>query len=213
MKNKDLLNYLDAILKDARCELNYNKDYELLIATVLSAQTTDKKVNEVTKVLFDKYDIFSLCKASISDLESIFKPLGTQKKKAIYIKNIAISLVNDFNGKVPNDRKYLESLNGVGRKTCNVVLSNIFNERVIAVDTHVKRVAIRLGYAKKGDSEYTIEMNLNNEFEKNRLARLHHQLVLYGRYYCTSKNPKCDSCPLKKYCLYNKGKLDEKNSN
>ena len=213
MKNKDLLNYLDTILYDARCELNYNKDYELLIATVLSAQTTDKKVNEVTKVLFDKYDIFSLSKASISDLESILKPLGTQNKKAIYIKNIASCLVKDFNGIVPNDREYLENLNGVGRKTCNVVLSNLFNESVIAVDTHVKRVAIRLGYANKGDSEYTIEMNLTREFEKNRLAKLHHQLVLFGRYYCLAKNPKCDSCPLKKYCLYYKGKLDEKNSN
>lgn len=213
MKNKDVLNYLNEILSDAKCELNYNRDYELLIATVLSAQTTDKKVNVVTKVLFDKYDIYSLVNADIKDIECIIKILGTQSKKAKYIKDIASSLVKDFNGVVPNDREYLEKLSGVGRKTCNVVLSNLFNEEVIAVDTHVKRVSIRLGYANVGDSEYTIEKKLTNEFDKKDLCKLHHQLVLFGRYYCKAKNPMCDSCKLKKYCLYYKGKLDEKDNN
>ena len=126
MDNK-VLTYLDELYPDARCELNYNKDYELLIATVLSAQCTDKRVNEVTKVLFDKYDINSLAKADKKDIEKIIWSCGSYNKKSSYIIEIANSLVNNYNGVVPNDREYLESLPGVGRKTTNVVLSNLYD--------------------------------------------------------------------------------------
>ena len=192
--------YLDEILPNAKCELNYTKDYELLIATMLSAQTTDKRVNEVTKVLFTKYDtIDKLSNASISDLEDIIRPLGTQKKKSINVKSIAQILYNKYNGVVLNDRTILESLPGVGRKTANVVLSNLYNENVIAVDTHVSRVSKRLGLASINDTPLDIEKKLIKIFNKN-LSKLHHQLVLFGRYYCKAKNPECSNCKLKDIC-------------
>ena len=192
--------YLDEILPNAKCELNYTKDYELLIAIMLSAQTTDKRVNEVTKILFTKYDtIDKLSNASISDLEDIIRPLGTQKKKSINVKSIAQILYNNYDGVVLNDRAILESLPGVGRKTANVVLSNIYNENVIAVDTHVSRVSKRLGLAGVNDTPLEIEKKLIKIFDKN-LSKLHHQLVLFGRYYCKAKNPECSNCRLKDIC-------------
>ena len=191
---------LDILFPDARCELEYTKDYELLIATVLSAQCTDKRVNEVTKVLFNKYDIYSLKDAPLKDIERIIRPCGSYTKKAIYIKNIAIKLVNDYNGKVPNNREYLESLPGVGRKTSNVVLSNIFNVPTIAVDTHVTRVSKRLGLAKDDDNVTIIENKLMKKFPKERWSRLHHQLVLFGRYKCKALKPDCKNCPFISFC-------------
>jgi endonuclease-3 len=202
--SKKIIDYLENLYPDARCELEYNKDYELLIATVLSAQCTDKRVNKVTKELFSKYDIFSLSNASLKDIEDIIYPVGSYTKKAFYIKNIAISLVRDYNGTIPNNRVYLESLPGVGRKTCNVVLSNLYNEATIAVDTHVSRVSKRLGLASSADSVWQIEQKLMAFFPKKKWSRLHHQLVLFGRYNCKSINPICYNCKLKKYCSYYK---------
>ena len=195
-----IIDYLDELFPNPRCELEYTKDYELLIATVLSAQCTDKRVNEVTKVLFNKYDIYSLKDAPLKDIERIIRPCGSYTKKAIYIKNIAIKLVNDYNGKVPNNREYLESLPGVGRKTSNVVLSNIFNVPTIAVDTHVTRVSKRLGLAKDDDNVTIIENKLMKKFPKERWSRLHHQLVLFGRYKCKALKPDCKNCPFISFC-------------
>ncbi len=193
----EIIDYLDELIPNARCELNYNKDYELLIAVMLSAQTTDKRVNEVTNILFKKYpDLTSLSNASINDIINIIKPLGI-KKKAYNVINIAESLKNI--GYVPNDRQFLESLPGVGRKTANVVLSNLFNENCIAVDTHVKRVSNRLKISNSNDV-LKIEEDLNKFFPKENLSKLHHQLVLFGRYYCKAKNPKCLNCKLKNIC-------------
>ena len=122
MMNKEIYDYLDELIPNPKCELNYNKDYELLIATMLSAQTTDKKVNEATKILFKKYQtIDELAKADIDDIKKIIMPIGTYNKKAKNVIEIAKKLCNDYQGKVPNNRKYLESLSGVGRKTTNVV--------------------------------------------------------------------------------------------
>ena len=185
---------LDKMYPDARCELNYSKDYELLIAVVLSAQCTDKRVNMVTEELFAKYDIASLAKADLKDIENIIKPCGTHTRKAVYLKEIATSLVENYNGKVPNDRAYLESLPGVGHKTANVVLSNLFNVPALAVDTHVTRVSKRLGLAKDEDDVLTIEHKLMKKIPKDKWSRVHHQLVLFGRYTCKSKNPLCENC-------------------
>lgn len=202
----DVLNFLDEIIPNPRCELNYNKDYELLIATVLSAQTTDKRVNMVTDVLFNKYSsLLDLSNADVNDIETIIKPIGTYKRKAIYVLEISKRLL-DY-GYVPNDRKFLESLPGVGRKTANVVLSNIYNEPCIAVDTHVSRVSIRLGIASKNDDVKKIEMKLNKKFPRDKLGRLHHQLVLFGRYFCKASRPKCDNCKLQNICKYYKKKI------
>ena len=197
---KMISNYMDELFSNPKCELNYQKDYELLLATMLSAQTTDKRVNSVTDILFKKYpSIKELSEANISDIIDIIKPIGTFNKKAQNIIEISKSL-KQYGGKVPDNREYLESLPGVGRKTANVVLSNLFNEPCIAVDTHVSRVSIRLGLAEKGDSPLIIENKLTKKFPKDKLARLHHQLVLFGRYYCTARNPKCVNCKLKSIC-------------
>ena len=204
MKSKEIIKYLDTIIPNPKCELEYNKDYELLIATMLSAQTTDKRVNEVTRVLFKKYPSLEALKdADIEDIKKIIKPIGTYNKKTMNIKSIANSLIEKNNGVVPNDREFLESLDGVGRKTTNVVLSNIYNVPCIAVDTHVSRVSKRLGIAKDDDDVRVIEKKLNKIFKNDDLCRLHHQLVLFGRYYCKAIKPECEDCELKKYCKKN----------
>lgn len=192
---------LDILIPNPKCELNFSQDYELLLAVMLSAQTTDKRVNEVTNVLFSKYPtVEDLASANIADVRDIIRPIGTYRKKASNIISICNHLLKDYNGIVPNNRTYLESLPGVGRKTTNVVLGTLYNEPCIAVDTHVARVSIRLGFATKKDDVLKIEKKLTRKFDKNRLNRLHHQLVLFGRYYCTARNPKCDICPFIDMC-------------
>lgn len=198
---QEIIDYLDELFPNPRCELNYNKDYELLIAVMLSAQTTDKRVNMVTSILFGKYPTLEdIISSDIQDIKNIIKPIGTFNKKASNIKEIATRLINDYNGVVPNNRKYLESLPGVGRKTTNVVLANLFNEPFIAVDTHVSRVSVRLKLASKNDDVLTIEKKLMKKFPKASLSRLHHQLVLFGRYYCKAIKPSCENCKFKDIC-------------
>lgn len=198
---QEIINYLDELFPNPKCELNYTKDYELLIAVMLSAQTTDKRVNMVTDILFKRYDsLEKLSNADINDIIDIIKPIGTFNKKASNIISISKSLLSDQNGIVPNNRAYLESLSGVGRKTTNVVLSNLYDVPCIAVDTHVSRVSKRLGLAKKNDDVFTIEKKLNKKFPKDKLSRLHHQLVLFGRYYCKAQSPMCENCKLKDIC-------------
>ena len=173
----------------------------MLIEIMLIAQTNDKRVNKVNKVLFKRYPtIKDLANANISDLEQIIKELGSYKKKSVYIKEIASKLLNDGNKVVPNDREYLESLSGVGRKTTNVFLSVIYNESAIAVDTHVERVSKRLNLANKNDSVIQVEKKLMKKIPKERWSRTHNQLVLFGRYYCKARNPECSSCKLKDIC-------------
>ena len=207
MKN-NILDYLDKLYPDAKCELNYNKDYELLLATVLSAQTTDKRVNKVTSILFKKYpSIKSMSEASISDIEDIIREIGTFRRKAIYIHEITTKLVNDGYDYIPNDRKYIESLPGVGHKTANVFLSNVYDEPTIAVDTHVTRVSKRLGLANKNDDVDKIEKKLMKRIPKDRWSKTHHQLVLFGRYHCKAINPDCKRCELKELCKYIKREI------
>ena len=177
MINK-IIDYLDYLFPNPKCELEYSKDYELLLAIVMSAQTTDKRVNMVNRVLFGKYDsLEKLSKADIKDIES----------------NIKI---------IPNDREYLSSLPGVGRKTINVFLSVIYNEPLVAVDTHVNRVSKRLNLADEDDNVLEVENKLNYLFPKDSLSKIHHQLVFFGRYKCKSINPLCDDCKLKDICKY-----------
>lgn len=191
---------LDMMISDAKCELNYNRDYELVIATVLSAQCTDKRVNEVTSVLFSTYDIYGLANADKKDVERIIRSCGSYTKKSGYIIDIAKSLVNNYHGVVPNDREYLESLPGVGRKTANVVLSNLFDVPCIAVDTHVERVSKRLKIARKNDSVLVVEKKLMKLIPKDLWSRSHHQLVLFGRYICKARGPECDKCAFYEDC-------------
>lgn len=202
MKNKELiLEYLEELFPNPKSELNFNKDYELLIAVMLSAQTTDKRVNMVTKELFSKYpSLEELSKANIEDVKKIIKPVGTFNIKSRNVILIAKSLLDNYNGVVPNNRDYLESLSGVGRKTTNVVLAILYNEPCIAVDTHVSRVSKRLKIAYKNDDVLTIEKKLMKKFNKNELLKLHHKLLLFGRYHCKALSPLCDKCKLKDIC-------------
>lgn len=201
IKSEEILKKLDEIIPDPKCELNYTKDYELLIATVLSAQSTDKRVNLVTEELF-KYNLFELRDMDLKKIENLIKSIGTYNRKALYIKEIAKRLIEDHNGAVPNDRDYLESLPGVGRKTTNVVLSNLFSVPAIAVDTHVERVSKRLSLAQKNDDVLTVEKKLMKKFPKEKWSRLHHQLVLFGRYICKSQTPQCLKCPFHDICKH-----------
>lgn len=204
ISSEEIIENLDKLIPNPKCELNYNKDYELLIATVLSAQSTDKRVNMVTEKLFSKYNLFDLKDIDVKILENIIRPVGTFTRKSIYIKEIAKKLCNDYNGKVPNNREYLESLPGVGRKTTNVVLSNLFDIPAFAVDTHVNRVSKRLKIAKISDDVLIVEKKLMKFFPKEKWSRLHHQFVLFGRYFCKSKNPDCEKCPFKNKCQFKK---------
>lgn len=202
MINK-ILDYLDELYPNPKCELEYTKDYELLIAIVMSAQTTDKRVNMVNKVLFKKYQsVKELSEASLEDIEKIIKPIGTYKKKAVFIKEIATKLINDNIKVIPNDREYLSTFPGVGRKTINVFLSVIYNEPLIAVDTHVNRVSKRLKLAKDSDDVLGVEKKLMKKIPKDKWSKVHHQLVFFGRYKCKSISPLCTDCKLKDICKY-----------
>lgn len=196
MKNS-IISYFDLLIPNPKCELNYNNDYELLIAVVLSAQCTDKRVNMVTSKLFNKYNLLTLSTANIKDVEKILYELGNYHKKSEYIINIASRLIKECNGKVPNDGKYLESLPGVGHKTASVVLAELFDVPTIAVDTHVERVSKRLYIAKESDNIIQIERKLKRFLNKEEYNRVNHQLVLFGRYYCKAVKPLCEKCPLK----------------
>ena len=193
--------YLDYLFPDPKCELNYTKDYELLIAIMLSAQSTDKRVNSVTPIIFNKYNTLEALKdASLSDLETIIRPVGSFRKKSFYTKEIARILVDEFEGVVPTDREKLESFPGVGRKTVNVFLSEFYNYPAIAVDTHVERVSKRLKLATLKDDVLKVEKKLMKKFDKSLWSKRHLQLVLFGRYYCKAVKPECENCRLKDIC-------------
>ena len=208
MMNK-LLDYLDYLFPNPKCELIYQKDYQLLMAVVLSAQSTDKRVNSVTPIIFSKYSTLEdLKKANLSDLEEIIRPVGSFRKKAAFLKGIATRLVDEFNGVVPIDREVLESFPGVGRKTVNVFLGEFYGVPAIAVDTHVERVSKRLKLAYLNDSVLDVERKLMKKVPKDRWARFHLQMVLFGRYYCKAVKPLCKDCPLKEFCREKKKNLD-----
>ncbi len=196
-----IIKSLNELYPDAHCELNYKSNFELLIAVVLSAQTTDIKVNKVTEVLFDKYpDVFSFAKANLNDVEEIIKPLGLYHNKAKNIINLSKVLVDKYNGEVINDCKALESLSGVGHKSANIVLNNCYGVPAFAVDTHVSRVSKRLGIADKDDDVKKIEEKLMAYFPKTLWGKLHHQFIFFGRYKCKAIKPDCINCPFNGLC-------------
>ncbi|MBR5755023.1 MAG: endonuclease III [Erysipelotrichaceae bacterium] len=200
-KSSYIIWYLDDLYPDARCDLNHRSGFELLIAVVLSAQTTDERVNSVTPELFSKYpDARSLSEAGVKDVEKIIKPIGLYHNKAVNIIKLSKKLVDDFHGEVPDDRESLESLPGVGRKTANVILSNCFDYPAFAVDTHVSRVSKRLGIAEEGDDPMKIEEKLMDMFPRRMWGKLHHQFIFFGRYKCKAMKPECSGCRLRKYC-------------
>jgi endonuclease-3 len=204
-KNKAIaLEIYDSITKlfpDAACELNYQADHELLIAIMLSAQTTDESVNKVTPELFKNYPTLSdYAKAKVTDLEKAIKSIGLYRNKAKNLQNMAIMVIEKFSGKIPNNQEDLETLPGVGRKTANVFLAEAHHIPKIAVDTHVSRVSQRLGFAKEGSSPKNVENNLMKLYPKKLWISLHHKLIFFGRYFCTARKPNCKNCPIIKYC-------------
>ena len=206
LEYKKIYDYLKELNPNPKCELNYNKDYEFLISVMLSAQTTDKRVNEVTKELFNKYDsVDSLSSADIKDIETIIRPLGNYTKKSRAIIDIT-KTIKEL-GYFPKDRSILESFPMVGRKTVNVVLGELYNIPNIAVDTHVERVSKRLGLARRNADVLGVERALKRKLPKDEWTRLHLRLVHFGRYYCKAKNPLCEDCKLKHLCKYKKDSI------
>ena len=194
-------NYVDSLFPHAKCELFYNKDYELVIAVMLSAQTTDKAVNAVTYKLFEKFDsLEAIDNAPIEDIEECIKTLGLYKNKARNIKGIAHTLLTKFNGKVPSDKDKLQTLPGIGNKSAGVVRIEIFKIPDLPVDTHIIRISNRLGIAKKSDEPIDIERKLKKLIPESNWIKTHHQLIHFGRYFCTARNPKCSECKLREMC-------------
>ncbi len=199
-----ILEVLDSMYPNAECELNHTNALELLIAVMLSAQTTDASVNKLTKTLFNKYKtVDDYINVSLKTLENDLKIIGLYKNKAKNVKKTALALKEKFNGVVPSSQVDLESLPGVGRKTANVVLSVWFDVPRIAVDTHVQRVSKRLKLAYNNDDTKKVEEKLMRKLPKQSWSKTHHQMIFFGRYHCTARNPKCDQCPLReKWCRY-----------
>ena len=196
---------LSELFGSASCELNFKNSYELLVAVILSARCTDKRVNEITPNLFKKYsNILELSKAKIEDVEKIIYSCGFYKNKAKNIVNMAKDVQEKYKGVIPNNFEDLISLSGVGRKTANVVLSVGFKVDAIAVDTHVFRVSNRLGLVN-AKTPIDCEKSLQKKIDKDKWGQIHHYLVLYGRYYCKAQNPMCKICKFKNFCLYKSG--------
>lgn len=200
----DALKVYDEITKlfpNAGCELNYRKDYELLIAIMLSAQTTDQSVNKVTEKLFQKYQsLIEFAEAPVSDLEKDIKHLGLFRNKAKNLHLMTNKILQEFSGVIPKTQEDLESLPGVGRKTANVYLAEMHHIPRIAVDTHVSRVSIRLGFAKMNSNPIEVEKKLMKLYPQDMWISLHHKLIFFGRYFCTARKPNCKECPIIKYC-------------
>jgi endonuclease-3 len=196
-----ILSYLDQQYPNVGCELWYRKDYELLIAVVLSAQTTDQAVNQVTPVLFKRFrSLASLANANINQIEEIIQTIGLFRTKAKHIHQLAKMLIEHHQGRVPSDKAALTSLPGVGNKTANVVRAEIFKIPEIAVDTHVHRLARRLGFTRRNDDVEVTEAKLRKAIPESRYIQLHHQLIHFGRYACKAKKPMCQTCGLFTYC-------------
>lgn len=203
-RTKRILDILKETYPDAKCELNYETPFQLLVATILSAQTTDKKVNEITETLFRDYpDLESFLTLENDELEDRIKKIGLYRSKSKNIIMMCNQLKEKFNGEVPRTMEEIMSLAGAGRKTANVVLSNAFNVPSIAVDTHVFRVSNRLGLADS-DSVLEVEKQLQKELPKREWSLAHHLFIFHGRRCCIARKPKCDICPVANDCKYYK---------
>lgn len=206
-RTKKIVEILKETYPDAQCELNYETPFQLLVATILSAQTTDKKVNEVTETLFRDYpDVDAFLKLTNDELEERIKQMGLYRNKSKNLILMVRQLKEKFNGEVPDTMEGITSLAGAGRKTANVVLSNAFGVPSIAVDTHVFRVSNRLGLAHS-DNVLEVEKQLQKELPKKEWTLMHHMLIFHGRRCCTARNPKCSECPLNTVCTYYKTKI------
>lgn len=197
----EIIEILKDYYSDATCSLDFTTPFEMMIAVMLSAQCTDERVNKTTPLLFSKYNTpEALAKIDINELEKIIHPCGFYKNKAKNIKACAKKLLEDFDGIVPNNMKDLQSLPGVGRKSANVIMLEAFNNpQGIAVDTHAKRISNKIGFSKQSEPE-KIEQDLLKIIPKEYYYDVNHLLVWHGRNICDARKPKCNECPIKKYC-------------
>lgn len=204
--DKDSINEIIQILsktyKGAKCGLDYKTPYELLIATILSAQCTDERVNIITNELFKEYNTpQSITKLSGEELGELIKSCGLFRNKSKNILEASKDIINNYSGKVPDTFEELVKLKGVGRKTANVVLANAFNIPTIAVDTHVFRVSNRIGIAK-GKTPNKVEDELMRVIPRGKWSEMHHYLIWHGRKICKARRPQCETCPIAPYCEY-----------
>ncbi len=200
-----ILDELEKMFPDAQCELVHKNPFELAVAVVLSAQTTDISVNKVTLPLFKAYPTpEKLAMADIKDIEKQIRSIGLYRNKAKNIQGLSRVLINEYNGEVPGTLKELTLLPGVGRKSANVIMSVCFDIPAIAVDTHVERVSKRLTLAYQKDNVLQVEKKLRKKIRKERWNKAHHLMIFFGRYKCFARNPKCEDCPFTSFCRYYK---------
>ena len=205
MNGNEIVDKIEEIFPNAKCELYYQTPFQLLVAVVLSAQTTDASVNKVTPHLFEEFPTAAkMAQASVAQIEAHIHTLGFYRTKSQNLVWLAKKLVEDYDEVVPHTYKELMSLAGVGRKTANVVRSVIFDIPSFAVDTHVNRVSKRLGLAKPDDSVEKVEEKLKRKIDRNRWNQAHHDFIFFGRYYCTARSPKCGQCPFQDFCKKDK---------
>lgn len=192
---------MDERYPSVSCELNYTKDYELVIAVMLSAQTTDVSVNKVTAILFTKYDsLEKLAAASLGDIEETIRSIGLYKNKAKNVLGIARDILEKYGGKVPSDKDELQKLPGVGNKTAGVIRAEIFHIPDLPVDTHILRISKRLKLVDQNADSYKTEMKLKSLIDESRWIKTHHQLIHFGRDMCTARNPQCENCKISEFC-------------
>ncbi len=207
-KERDILSFLHAQYPNAKCALNFHNDFECLLAIVLSAQSTDSSVNLVTPSLFEAYPTpFLMAQADLSEIEMKIKRIGLYRSKAKHVKELSVVLNEKYDGKIPYERDLLTKLPGVGEKTAGVFLLERAMIPSLPVDTHISRIAKRLGYARKNEKPLQIERILEKSFPENEWIFLHHSLIAFGRGMCHAKKPVCETCPLKKYCRLQKKTL------
>lgn len=205
MNTNEILDVIEEIFPNAKCELHHESPFQLLVAVVLSAQTTDESVNKVTPALFEAYPTSKeMARASVSDIEPYIRRIGLYRNKARSISALSKDLEAKFDGIVPSSYKDLMSLAGVGRKTANVVRSVAFDIPSFAVDTHVDRVSKRLGLAKPYDSVEKVEEKLKRKIDRDRWNQGHHDFIFFGRYLCTARHPQCQKCPFTSFCRKDK---------
>ena len=198
---KKIFDFLDELYPDPKCALEFNTPYQLLVAVVLSAQCTDKRVNQVSKQLFLVAPTpEKMLELGEENLKKIIYPCGFYNNKAKAIISLSKDLIDRFNGVVPNKMEQLVSLKGVGRKTANVVMGVAFDSQTIAVDTHVHRISKRLGLTSKNSTPVQCENDLLKSVPNSRRTKFHHQLIWFGREKCKAINPKCETCKLKNIC-------------
>jgi endonuclease-3 len=209
-----LLNVAHAMFPQAGCELDHQTPFQLAIAVILSAQTTDVAVNRVTPTLFNRFpDASALANAELSELEEILKTIGLYRNKAKNIKLLAQLLVESYQASLPDDFDTLVQLPGIGRKTANVIVAVAFHQPGLAVDTHVLRVTQRLGIVAQHDTPTQAEFKLKRKIPKDRWSDAHHAILFFGRYHCTAKKPACSCCPLAQTCKFHLNQLKTKESN